>query len=408
MIKKTKPLIIFLLSLLLTIVGITVQPQPTMSETENMTATQEIVKANNSFGFDVFSLLWKYNQQENIFISPSSMSFALSMLYNGATGETAREMREVLHTRDLDLETINSQNQTIREILTNIDPQVQLAIANSLWLKEGFSFQAEFLNNNQTFYNAEISELDFSSQEAVVTINNWVNENTAGKISEIIDSIDPQEILFLINAVYFKGDWTYQFNPENTSQREFYLTDAQEVSVEMMSQMSDFAYLQNEYFQAISLPYGETENLNMYIFLPVEGSNLDEFISLLNLENWQQWLAQMRPIEISISLPKFKREYEQEMGDILRELGMQRAFSAEQADFDAMTTQPVHVSNVKHKTFIEVNEEGTEAAAVTSIGVRATSVGPIMEVNRPFFYAIGERQTGTILFMGTMLNPTVE
>ena len=383
-----------------------------MSETKNMTATQEIVKANNSFGFDVFSLLWKHNQQENIFISPSSMSFALSILYNGATGETAREMREVLHTKDLDLETINSQNQTIRDILTNIDPQVQLAIANSLWLKKGFSFQAEFLNNNQTFYNAEIRELDFSSTEALVTINNWVNENTAGKITEIIDKIDEEfDRLFLINAVYFKGDWTYQFKPQKTTKRAFYLTDDQEVIVEMMSQKSQFSYLETDNFQAVSIPYGATENLNMYIFLPSEESNLGEFIGLLTLENWQQWLSQIQPIKVNLYLPKFTIEYEQEMDGILAELGMKRAFSLEQAEFGAMTTQPpVNVSNVKHKTFIEVNEEGTEAAAVTTTLTTGYTESPTMtmKVNRPFFCVIGERQTGTIIFMGVMLNPTIE
>ncbi|TVQ46654.1 MAG: serpin family protein [Gloeocapsa sp. DLM2.Bin57] len=383
-----------------------------MSETENMTATQEIVKANNSFGFDVFSLLWKYNQQENIFISPSSMSFALSMLYNGATGETAREMREVLHTKDLDLEMINRQNQTIRDILTDIDPQVQLAIANSLWLKKDFSFQAEFLSNNQTFYNAQISELDFSSPEAVVTINNWVNENTAGKITKIIDEIDEAiDRLCLINAVYFKGDWTYQFNPQKTTERAFYLTNGQEVSVEMMSQKSRFYYLETEDFQAVSLPYGATENLNMYIFLPSEESNLGEFIGLLNLENWQQWLSQMRPIKVNLYLPKFTIEYNRDMENILIELGMQRAFLEIQAEFDAMTKEEVYVNKVKHKTFIEVNEEGTKAAAVTAIIVSTgftESPTMTMKVNRPFFYVIGERQTGTIIFMGAMLNPTIE
>jgi len=408
MLRKAKPLLLFILTLLVTIVGITIQPQLTMSETQSPTSTKEIVKANNAFGFDLFTQLWQQNQGENIFISPPSLSFALSMLYNGATGETAKEMAEVLHTQELSLATVNSQNQTLREILTNADPKVQLAIANSLWLREGFSFEQEFLANNQKFYNAEIRELDFSSKQAVATINNWVDENTSGKITEIIDSIDPQDILFLINAVYFKGNWQYQFDPKNTVAKPFYLTDGTETTAELMSMIKEFPYIENEDFQAISLPYGETENLNMYIFLPREESNLGEFLNLLTLENWQQWLSQLQQKEVTIMLPKFKSEYEQEMKDILVALGMRRAFSSQEADFTALTSAQVNVSNVKHKTFVEVNEEGTEAAAVTSIGMRATSISitPTMEVNRPFFYVIGERQTDTILFMGTMLNPT--
>jgi serine protease inhibitor len=406
--KKAKPLLISILTLLVTIVAITIQPQLTMSETQASTSTKEIVKANNSFGFDLFSQLWQQNKEKNIFISPPSLSFALSMLYNGATGETAREMAEVLHTQELSLAKVNSQNQILKEILTNADPKVQLAIANSLWLKEGFSFEQDFLANNQKFYNAEISELDFSSKEAVATINNWVDENTSGKITEIIDDIDPQEILFLINAVYFKGNWQYQFKPENTATRPFFLTDKTETTAELMSQMGEFPYWENDDFQAISLPYGETNNLNMYIFLPRQESNLTEFLSLLTLENWQQWLSQLQQKEVTIILPKFKNEYQQEMKDILLALGMKRAFSSQEADFTALTSAQVNVSNVKHKTFVEVNEEGTEAAAVTSIGVRTTSIRitPTMEVNRPFFYVIGERQTDTILFMGAMLNPT--
>lgn len=362
---KAKSIIIFALTLLITLIGLTIKPEATMSETQSMEQTQAI----KAFGIDLFKQVWQENNEENIFIAPASVNFALAMLYNGAAGETAKEMSQVLHTNNLSLSEINQQNQKISQILQEAEPEAQLAIANSLWLRQDFSFKPEFLENNRTFYDATITELDFSSPRALTEINDWVATNTSGKITEIIDSIDPQQILFLINAVYFKSAWTHKFAPEKTTERPFYLTDGGEKSVPMMSQTTEFPYLETDTFQAISLPYGETKNLSMYVFLPKPDSNLAEFLAQFNLENWDQWLSQLRNAEVKIDMPSFKIEYEIGLRDILANLGMKQAFQPEKANFEAMTPDQVYVDSVKHKTFIEVNEEGTEAAGVTSVGV---------------------------------------
>lgn len=367
-----------------------------------------LITAQTNFGFQLLAQLIQKDGTQNRMISPSSVAIALSMLYNGASGSTQQAMSEALQLQGLSLDELNQANAALKTSLENADPKVKLAIANSLWGDQEFSFNPNFLQRNQTYYNAEITNLDFASPNAVAQINQWVSQNTAGKIDQIIDRIDPQQVMFLINAVYFKGNWTTQFKPEETIDQPFHLLDGSQKQHPLMTQRGRYRYAETDQFQAIDLPYGDRQ-FSMLVFLPKPESNLDQFQANLTAENWNLWSQQFQQREGSIQLPKFKTEYERSLNDILQALGMDLIFDPNQADFSNLSDTATHVDEVKHKTYIEVNEEGTEAAAVTSIGIRTTSINPNppfqMTVDRPFFYAIQDNQTGTLLFMGTVVNP---
>lgn len=382
-------------------------PVTAMTPPNQKEIDSRLLNANTEFAFKLFSQIITEEKDKNVFISPNSVAIALSLLYNGAGDETKQQMAEVLELQDMTLEEINQSYSNLQANLEN-NQEVELSISNSIWIRKGFPVEAKFLENNQEYYQAKISELDFNKPEALTTINNWVNEETKGKIDTILDSISPENVLFLINAIYFKGSWSTEFDPKLTQQQPFYLEDGKIINHPLMSQTGEKSYYENDEFQAIQLPYGEDQSLSMYIFLPKEKSNLNNFVKNLTAENWQSWQNNFSKKEGFISLPKFKLEYEIKLNDTLQALGMTSIFSND-ANFKNMTSKKVNVDEVKHKTFVEVNEEGTEAAAVTSIGIRVTSIDlnePFkMIVNRPFFYAITDNKTGTILFMGKMLDP---
>lgn len=368
----------------------------------------KLIEANTKFGFKLFNEILKEESGNNVFISPSSIAIALAMTYNGASGETQQAMAKALELQGMNIGQVNQANEALKVSLENADPEVQLSIANSLWSKLGIEFQPEFLQRNKQFYGAQVKELDFASLDAPRTINNWVQENTGGKIDKIIDQITPNELLFLINAIYFKGNWSKKFDQNLTTELPFYLLDGTQKQHPLMLGSGNYKYYENETFQAISLPYGEGR-LSFYVFLPRESTTLKAFEQQLSHQNWQQWMEQFGKRNGTIKLPRFKFEYDIQLNDALRALGMEVAFSP-RADFADMTSTPVAIDQVKHKTFVEVNEEGTEAAAVTSIGITRTSaeISPSpfqMVVDRPFFCAIRDNQTGTVLFMGSIVEP---
>ncbi|MBE9125100.1 MULTISPECIES: serpin family protein [unclassified Coleofasciculus] len=379
-----------------------------IAQLPNPQVNSQLVAANTRFGFNLFSEILKQESDQNVFISPTSVAIALAMMYNGASGETQQEMAKALELQGMSLQDINEGNQALKASLANADSEVELSIANSLWAKEGIPFKPEFLHSNQQFYKAKVTELDFANPDAPQVINTWVKENTNGKIPQIIDQIKSDDILFLINAIYFKGNWTDKFEENQTTERPFSLEDGTQKQHPMMSQFGKYRYYENDEFQAISLPYGEGR-LSFYVFLPHETANLDTFQQQLTTENWQQWMNQFRQRNGSIVLPRFKLEYGVELNDALKALGMESAFG-DGANFANLSEFPVGIDQVTHKTFVEVNEEGTEAAAVTSIGAVTTSISipeePFrMVVNRPFFCAIRDNQTGTLLFMGSIREP---
>jgi serine protease inhibitor len=384
-------------------------PPRTETKLSKPVANPQLVTANTRFGFKLFSEVLKQDRQKNVFVSPSSVAIALSMTYNGAGGTTQQAMAKALELKGLSLQEVNQANSDLKALLQQSDPKVELTIANSLWTKQGVNFKSAFLESNKTFYDAQVTTLDFSSPAAPKEINTWVNRNTRGKISEIVDSIDPQQVMFLVNAIYFKGKWTTEFDKQQTSDRPFFLTNGSQKQHPTMQQRGEYRYFETEQFQAVSLPYGKGRT-SLYVFLPKKESNLTAFSKTLTAENWQTWMKKFGKREGLIQLPRFKMEYEIELKKALSALGMGEAFDRQRANFSNLGDVPLSIDEVKHKTFVEVNEEGTEAAAVTSVGIRATSVQvdnqPFeMKVDRPFFCAIRDNKTGSILFMGSIVDP---
>ena len=380
-------------------------------EPETVSIDTNIVTANTQFGFDLFDEIRKIEQDQNIFISPLSISIALAMTLNGASGETEQAMTNTLQLQGLGPESINTGYAGLRHALQTSDPKVTLTIANSLWARQDVPFKQDFLQRNTEFFGAKVSTLDFTDPNTLTTINQWVSTNTNGKITKILDEISADMVLFLINAIYFKGTWQTEFDPSHTRDGTFYLATGAEKQVPMMTRTGDYSYYENheEKFQAISLPYGDGR-MSMDIFLPYRESDLDTFLDGLNTENWDNWVSQFHEQEVFLSMPKFKLEYEKTLNNPLQSLGMDIAFAPGLADFSRMADlevlgQNLYIGEVLHKAVVEVNEEGTEAAAVTSVGIRATSAPPAFMANRPFFFAIRDNETKTVLFMGTVIDP---
>jgi serpin B len=371
-------------------------------------ANEKIVAANTNFGFKLFSQIRQQESKKNVFISATSVAIALSMTYNGAAGETQSDMAKALELQGISIAEVNRGNREIKALLENPNSGIQLAIANSLWTRTGVDFKPEFLQQNQEFYQAKVTSLDFKDPKAKDIINSWVKESTKGKIDRIIEEIEPDNVLFLINAIHFKGSWAQKFDPSQTANQPFYLLDGKSKQHPMMSQSGKYKYFENESFQAVSLPY-DKERFSFYIFLPKKSTNLDAFERDLTAQNWEAWMKKFKQREGSIRIPRFKLEYENELASTLKALGMRSAIEPGKADFSQMTPESVFISQVKHKTFVEVNEEGTEAAASTSVGVSITSApveGPFnLVVDRPFFCAIRDDRTGTILFIGSIVEP---
>ena len=379
------------------------------AQSPNSPVNSQFVDANTKFAFKLFKEILKQDSKKNVFVSPTSVAIALSMTYNGADGETQQAMAKALELQGMSLQDINQGNDTLKATLENADPAVQLSIANSLWVKQGIGFKPDFMQRNQQFYGAKVTELDFGKPDAPKIINNWVKENTRGKIDQIVQQIQPGDVLFLINAIYFKGKWTKEFDKSQTTERPFYLSDGTQKQHPMMSQSGRYRYYENENFQAVTLPYG-TERLSLYVFLPRKNTSLDAFQQQLAVENWQQWMNQFQMRRGSIQLPRFKFEYDIQLNTALKSLGMEAAFDGSRANFSNMTSASVKIDEVKHKTFVEVNEEGTEAAAATSVRATLTSARMPEEpfqmiIDRPFFCAIRDNQTGTVLFMGSIREP---
>jgi len=370
-----------------------------------------LVSANTTFGFKLFAEAAKQDAGKNIFISPSSVGLALAMTYNGAVGETKQGMERALEIHGMSHLELNRAYAQLKAALEGADPKVQLNIANSLWGRKGISFNPDFIQRNKQFYGADVTALDFNDPSAPATINSWVAEKTKGKIDKIVDRIDAQAILFLINAIYFKGTWAAEFDKAKTREDQFTTGGGNQKRHPMMHQSGKYRYYENKDFQAVNLPYGGGR-VSMYIFLPAQRAGLDALQRSLTAANWDTWMKEFAETQGEIALPRFKVEYEIELNDALKALGIGIAFDPNRADFSGIVQGSVKafISGVKHKTFAEVNEEGTEAAAVTSVEMRATSaMRPEktfrMIVDHPFFCAIRDNKTGTLLFMGSITDP---
>ncbi|HEY3414264.1 MAG TPA: serpin family protein [Armatimonadota bacterium] len=368
-----------------------------------------VVTAHSALGFDLLHEL-DSKPGENVFFSPSSISTALEMTYNGASGRTKAEMAKSLHLDGRSLDTVNHANQSLRTSAMSGDPKVKVAIANSLWAQKGFPFLATFMQPVRRLYAAAVENVDFGVPTVNQRINAWVEQRTNGKIRNLLPRLNPLTRLVLVNAVYFHGQWTDQFKKAATHQQPFHPSTSSAKQVQMMSRSGQYRYLKGDGFQAIRLPYG-SGRFAMYVFLPDTMDGLRALSRQANAARLSEWLKGMRPMEGSISLPRFKVEYSQALNTSLKSLGMRQAFDRSAADFRGMTgRRDLYIGLVQHKAFVDVNEEGTEAAAATAVVmVGRAAPGPhgfVMVVDHPFLCAIRDDQTGEILFLGTIYDPT--
>ena len=367
---------------------------------------ESLVAANKRFGFELFNQLQLKDKGKNVFYSPLSVSFALSMAYNGAAGETKEAMRRALKIEDVSLDQLNEQSSTLIDLLSSSDSKVELAVANSLWARRGVEFKKDFLERNRQFFAAEVASLDFRAPGALTAINNWVSRNTKDKIPTIIDRINANDVMFLINAVYFKGEWEYKFKKELTKNGPFYPLSGPQKEVPMMSQSGYLEYYHGDKFQALRLFYAD-KTVSLDLFLPDKDSSIDDLLKRLSPEQCERWAGSFHRALGDIKIPRFKMDYESSLNDPLKAMGMGVAFVKGKADFSGMRDQKdLYISEVKHKAAIEVNEDGTEAAAATSVG------GPLMApqrftfiADRPFLMMIRDHRTTALLFMGVVLDP---
>ncbi len=373
---------------------------------------ENLTSANLRFALRSFQTLVDLEPSDsNIFFSPLSLSIALAMTYNGAQGETHVAMRNTLEFQDMDLEEVNRQFSYLIQSLENCDDHSILELANSIWIHSAFPVKPDFIQRNQDHYFSEVANLDFGDPETIDIINGWIEEHTNGRITEMITYIDPLEVMFLINALYFLADWTYQFDADSTKADRFNLLDGTDKEVAMMKNSgSKYTFYEDYDFAAVRMPYGR-DVLAMYVFLPRTDYHIDEFINALDAADYDTWInAFQRNNTTILKLPQFRMDYGKELKDVLSALGMGIAFDVN-ANFHDINNGPLWISRVIQKTFIYVHEEGTEAAAATAValmcGLEPTPPTSFI-VNRPFFFVIQDDRTGTILFMGKIVDPIYE
>ncbi len=375
-------------------------------------AEAKLVAAGNEFTWNLFRQIVAAEAADvnkNVFISPLSASLALGMTYNGARGQTQEAMATALGFADLTPQQINLAYRDLLDRLVGADSKVTFQIANAIWHTELLNVEQGFIDSNQFYFDAVVRALDFASPEALVTINNWVSENTNGKIPTILESIPEEIVMYLMNALYFKGNWTYRFDRDDTKPQPFYCADGTIETCSFMSMTSDsLRYLidfNNGGLSGLELPYGN----GAYRFLAVQpmhpDSSIDQIIARLDGDTWTHWLGTLHHDNEYIALPRFKLEYSVKLNDALEAMGMAIAFT-DLADFTGISRDVgLAISEVKQKTFVQVDEDGTEAAAVTSVGIWATSAGPSFVFNRPFLVAIYEASSGAVLFIGKIAKP---
>ncbi len=369
----------------------------------------KVIETNNDFGLELLKSILKTEDAPNVMISPASVSIALGMAYNGAETTTRDAFEEVLNYDGLTREEVNEiTRELINVLVTNVKGNL-LEIANSIWYNEDFPVKEEFISLNSHYFDAEVKELDFGTAEAVKTINNWVSDKTHGKIDEIIDAIDPAVMMILVNAIYFNCVWETEFDPDDTYRAPFYNEDGTTYGqVEMMHLKTTLNASFTDDYSAVELSY-KNGKFSMFLFLPAEENKVNDLVAQLDVDTWNSWLEGFSEVKkFTVEMPKFEFEYERTLAEDLKSMGLEVAFSDTEADFSGISPEYLFISDVIHKTYIKVNEKGTEAAAVTAIIMGATSAGPqnYIRLDRPFLFAITENSSKSILCMGKVAEPS--
>jgi serpin B len=368
-----------------------------------------VIDGNTRFAFDLYQKLKAANPGENIFLSPFSISTALAMTYTGARGETEKQMAQTLHF-SLPQKPLHQTFSSLQAGLQN-SKGYELAIANRLWGQKGYPFLPDFLKFIDAQYQGGFEAVDYRQdpQGALKTINRWVEEKTKEKIKDLLSEQDINRLtrLVLTNAIYIKGSWQAKFLPQNTITASFQLEGGKTVPAHLMSQTEKFKYLDANTFEALELPYSG-DKLSMLVLLPQKGTELGKLEQMLTLENLRAWRSLMEEVKVRVFLPKFKTESRFLLNDPLIALGMKDAFDEKLADFSAiMGKKDLYISKVIHKAFVDVNEEGTEAAAATAVVMltKSMSMETVFRADHPFIFVILDKKSGNILFLGRLMNP---
>ena len=363
-------------------------------------AEAEISSASNNFGFEVYHRLYDDDQ---MMVSPLSLSLALALAASGSAGQTAKEMCSTLGFSDFTTEEVSAYYQKMVTALLEADPKTTFEVANSIWANPKVNVKKGFIENALKYYSSEVYDADFAKQSTVDAVNKWCSDKTHGKINSIMDEPNPYLMMALINALYFYGKWSFEF--EDAKKENFVSISGNTIKVEMMHSRDDLLYSEYDGYSMVTLPYGNG-SFAMDVILPDEKVKFSDAVAGLNAETLMILDRSASTCEVDLKLPKFTFEYTADMTKLLTEMGMSLAFS-DYADFSEMAEKSLKISQVKQKTFIDVNEKGTEAAAVTFIGMMATSVGPAPQkrfvefhADRPFVFVIREKSTGAILFIG--------
>jgi len=368
----------------------------------------EIIKAENALAFELFREVNQMTEEENIMISPLSVSYALGMAYNGAAENTLEAFNDVLHFSDLSREEVNESYKDLMDQMLNLDDKVEFSIANSIWYRLGFQVLSEFIRTNNDYFDAEVQEVDFSDPQTLELINGWIEEQTNDKIKNMLDYIPGGVVMYLINAIYFNAPWKYEFKKEDTYSGDFSLTDGTKHTVDYMSIRGSYRFTSHEDFKAVELPYGDSA-FSMVVILPHQDKKVTDLLAGLNTDKWESWFVNSRYYYDRVDLPKFKYEFKETLNDPLKNLGLGAAFS-DTADFSRIVSAGgIKISKVIHQTFIDVQEEGTEAAAVTIVTADGSSGGEYVQsyfkAERPFLYVIKENSTGALVFIGKVGKP---
>jgi serpin B len=358
-----------------------------------------------------FRQIAETEKNKNLFVSPSSVAVALAMTYNGARGDTQKVMEQTLKLDGMTMDDVNRAANAWLKAMETPTPKVEVSIGNSIWVRNGVPLQPRFTQRIEQNYEAKVTNLDFSKPDAAGAINAWVKGETKGKIKDIVASpISDDKVLFLINALYFKGRWTTQFDPKQTRDAPFTLLNGTTVNVPTMSRTGDYETKNGDGYQAVRLPYGDGR-FSMYVFVPAEGKTVHDLAASLTSETWSSMTTGFGKRNLPLLMPKFTFKYDITLNETLKAMGMAEAFDPGRSDLGEMVdagwlgANRLYISEVKHKTFVEVNEEGTEAAAATSVGMSVTSMPAPFAVDRPFLTAIHDGATNTVLFLGIVLDP---
>ncbi len=383
-------------------------PPPILSELPRSLSPSEIriVEGANAFAFDLVREATRaLPPDSNAFLSPLSAAMALSMALNGANGETWTAMRAALRLDGMQEADIDRGYRELMALLRGLDSRTEMRVANSIWGHSTLPLEAAFTEAGRTYFEAEVATLDFGSPEALTTINGWVDEATAGRIPRLLEEVSPQEVLFLINAIYFKGKWRTAFDAGDTRAAPFRGADGRERVARLMALEDELRYDETEAYQAVDLLYGNGA-FAMTVLLPKAGWSPAQVLAALDPESWSALASRFEEREVALLLPRFRVEYGRRLKEDLAALGMGIAFDPSADFYRIADVAPdrLYLTRVDQKTFVEVNEEGTEAAAATAVGVGRTSAPvPVeMRVDRPFAFAIRERLSGAVLFLGVM------